>query len=42
VETGQLLEQAEEIREQREQFAKRMQAMAADESSQAQPLRMYQ
>ncbi len=42
VDTSHLLEQAEEIREQREQFAKRMQAMAADESSQAQPLRMYQ
>lgn len=37
-----LLEQDEEIQEQREQFAKRMQEIGQEESSQARPLRMYQ
>ncbi|GAB3674664.1 proteasome assembly chaperone family protein [Halopiger thermotolerans] len=42
IDVGELLERAEEIREKREQFAQQMQAIAEDESSQAQPLRMYQ
>lgn len=42
IDVQELLERAEEIREQREQFAQQMQTVAQDESSQAQPLRMYQ
>ncbi|WP_049921090.1 proteasome assembly chaperone family protein [Halopiger djelfimassiliensis] len=37
-----LLDRAAEIREQREQLAQQMQQIGQDESSQAQPLRMYQ
>ncbi|RQG90352.1 proteasome assembly chaperone family protein [Natrarchaeobius halalkaliphilus] len=37
-----LVERAEEIRKKREQLAQQMQAMGQDESTQAQPLRMYQ
>ena len=42
VDTDDLVERAEEIREQKEKLAKRMQQASEDESSQAQPLRMYQ
>ncbi|ELY42499.1 proteasome assembly chaperone family protein [Natronorubrum sulfidifaciens] len=42
IDTDDLLERAAEIKEQREQFAQQMQAVAQEESSQAQPLRMYQ
>lgn len=42
VETNTLVEQAEQIREQREQLANRMQQPDQDESSKAEPLRMYQ
>ena len=42
IDVQELLERAEEIREHREQFAKQMQSVTQDESSQAQPLRMYQ
>lgn len=42
VETEHLVERAEEIREQKEKLAKRMQQAGEEESSQAQPLRMYQ
>jgi uncharacterized protein len=42
VETDQLVERAEEISEQKEQLAQRMQDADPDESSQAQPLRMFQ
>ncbi|WP_122088542.1 proteasome assembly chaperone family protein [Halalkalicoccus subterraneus] len=42
VDVGRLVEQAETIREQREQLAQRMQEIEGDESTQAQPLRMYQ
>ncbi|THE64961.1 proteasome assembly chaperone family protein [Salinadaptatus halalkaliphilus] len=37
-----LVDRAEEIRQQREQLAQQMQAIGQDESTQAQPLRMYQ
>ena len=37
-----LLDRAEEIKEKREQFAQQMQQIGQEESSQAQPLRMYQ
>ncbi len=37
-----LLDRAEEIKQKREQFAQQMQRIGTDESSQAQPLRMYQ
>ncbi len=40
--TDALVDQAENIREQREQFAQRMQQAEEAESSQAQPLRMFQ
>jgi uncharacterized protein len=40
--TDALVEQAENIRDKREQLAKRMQEAEEDESSQAQPLRMFQ
>lgn len=42
VDTEDLVERAEDIREQKETLAKRMQQASEDESSQAQPLRMYQ
>lgn len=42
VDVDSLIEQAEEIREQREQLAQRMQQAGEDESSQARPLGMYQ
>ncbi|MCO8255960.1 proteasome assembly chaperone family protein [Haladaptatus sp. AB618] len=42
VNTEELVESAEEIREQKEQFAQRMQQTEEAESSQAQPLRMFQ
>ena len=42
VDTEDLVERAEDIREQKEKLAKRMQQASEDESSQAQPLRMYQ
>jgi len=42
VDTDDLVERAEDIREQKEKLAKRMQQAGEDESSQAQPLRMYQ
>ncbi|WP_254537338.1 proteasome assembly chaperone family protein [Halomarina litorea] len=42
VETNKLVEQAEEIRDARERLAQRMQQAESDESSQAQPLRMFQ
>lgn len=41
VDVADLLERAEQIREQREQFARQMQQLGQEESSQAQPLRMY-
>lgn len=42
IDTDELLERDAEIKEQREQFAQQMRAIAQEESSQAQPLRMYQ
>lgn len=42
VDVQDLTDRAEEIREKREQFAQQMQQIGQDESSQAQPLRMYQ
>ena len=42
IDTEHLVERAEEIREQKEKLAKRMQEAGEEESSQAQPLRMYQ
>ncbi|WP_247000898.1 proteasome assembly chaperone family protein [Halosolutus gelatinilyticus] len=42
VDVRDLLDRAEEIKEKREQFAQQMQQVGQDESSQAQPLRMYQ
>jgi uncharacterized protein len=42
VPTDDLVDRAEDIREQKEKLAKRMQQASEDESSQAQPLRMYQ
>ena len=42
VDTAELVEHAEEIRQQKEQLAQRMQQVETKESSQAQPLRMYQ
>ncbi|MFD1513516.1 proteasome assembly chaperone family protein [Halomarina rubra] len=42
VDTDDLVDQAEEIREARERLAERMQQAEGDESSQAQPLRMFQ
>ncbi|WP_248908569.1 proteasome assembly chaperone family protein [Halocatena marina] len=42
IDTTSLIEQAEEIREARERFAKRMQQAQTEESSQAQPLRGFQ
>ncbi|MFB6085968.1 MAG: proteasome assembly chaperone family protein [Halodesulfurarchaeum sp.] len=42
VSTDDLVERAEEIRSQKEKLAKRMQQAGEEESSQAQPLRMYQ
>ena len=42
VTTDDLVERAEEIRSQKEQLARRMQQAAEEESTQAQPLRMYQ
>jgi uncharacterized protein len=42
VNTDELVESAEEIREQKEHFAQRMQETEEAESSQAQPLRMFQ
>ncbi len=42
IDTEHLVERAEDIREQKEKLAKRMQQAGEAESSQAQPLRMYQ
>ncbi|WP_049970609.1 proteasome assembly chaperone family protein [Haladaptatus cibarius] len=42
VDTDDLVERAEDIREQKEQLAQRMQQAESEESSQAQPLRMFQ
>ncbi|MWG35618.1 proteasome assembly chaperone family protein [Halomarina oriensis] len=42
VDTDDLVDQAEDIREARERLAERMQQAEGDESSQAQPLRMFQ
>lgn len=42
VDTDDLVERAEEIREQKEKLAQQMQEAETDESSQAQPLRMFQ
>lgn len=42
VDTDALVDRAEDIREQKEKLARRMQEAAEEESSQAQPLRMYQ
>ncbi|WP_232701126.1 proteasome assembly chaperone family protein [Halobacterium wangiae] len=42
VSTDDLVEHAEEIREQKEQFAQRMQEASEEESTQAQPMRMFQ
>lgn len=42
VDTNDLVEHAEEITDQKQQFAQRMQEAEADESSQAKPLRMFQ
>ena len=42
VDTDALVDRAEEIREQRERLAQRMQEVGDDQSTQAQPLRMYQ
>jgi len=42
IDVTELVDRAEEIRAKREQLAQQMQAIGQDESSQAQPLRMYQ
>ncbi|MDG5761689.1 PAC2 family protein, partial [Natronococcus sp. A-GB1] len=42
IDVEELVDRAEEIREKREQFARQMQQLSQEESSQAQPLRMYQ
>ncbi len=42
VDVSELVDHAEEIREQKERLAERMQAAKEEESSKAQPLRMYQ
>ncbi|ELY54117.1 hypothetical protein C491_20027 [Natronococcus amylolyticus DSM 10524] len=42
IDIEELVGRAEEIREKREQFARQMQQLSQEESSQAQPLRMYQ
>ena len=42
VDTSELTERAEEIREQKEKLAQRMQQASEEESSQAQPMRMFQ
>lgn len=42
VDVQDLIDRAAEIKEKREQFAQQMQQMGQEESSQAQPLRMYQ
>ncbi|MDG5818180.1 proteasome assembly chaperone family protein [Natronococcus sp. A-GB7] len=42
IDVEELVGRAEEIREKREQFARQMQQLSQEESSQAQPLRMYQ
>ncbi|MCT9096019.1 proteasome assembly chaperone family protein [Haloarchaeobius sp. HME9146] len=42
VDISELVERAEEIREQKERLARRMEEAKEEESSQAQPLRMYQ
>ncbi|OLZ40924.1 3-isopropylmalate dehydratase [Natrinema saccharevitans] len=42
IDVSELVDRAEEIRAKREQLAQQMQAIAREESSQAQPLRMYQ
>ncbi len=42
VDVGELVDRAEEIRAKREELAQQMQTIAQEESSQAQPLRMYQ
>ncbi|ELZ03704.1 proteasome assembly chaperone family protein [Natrialba aegyptia] len=42
VDVHELVERAEEIREKREQLAQQMQAAGQEQSTQAQPLRMYQ
>ncbi|WP_435097026.1 proteasome assembly chaperone family protein [Halarchaeum sp. P4] len=42
VDTDTLVEQAEEIREQKEQLAQRMQQASEEESSQAKPMRMFE
>lgn len=42
VDVSELVDRAEEIREQKEQLAQKMQQVKQEESSQAQPLRMYQ
>ena len=42
VDTQDLVDRAEEIREQKEQLAKRMQQASEEESTQAQPIRMFQ
>ncbi|MBZ6496450.1 proteasome assembly chaperone family protein [Natrinema longum] len=42
VDVQELIDRAEEIRAKREQLARQMQAIGQEESSQAQPLRMYQ
>ncbi|ELZ02698.1 proteasome assembly chaperone family protein [Natrialba asiatica] len=42
VDVRELVERAEEIREKREQLAQQMQAAGQEQSTQAQPLRMYQ
>ncbi|GAD51792.1 hypothetical conserved protein [Halarchaeum acidiphilum MH1-52-1] len=42
IDTDTLVEQAEEIREQKEQLAERMQQASEEESSQAQPMRMFE
>lgn len=42
VDVSDLVDRAEDIREQREQLAQRMQDVGDEESSQAQPIRMYQ
>ncbi|ELY83860.1 hypothetical protein C486_01484 [Natrinema gari JCM 14663] len=42
IDVQELVDRAEEIRAKREQLAQQMQAIGQDESSQAQPLRMYQ
>ncbi|WP_049926949.1 proteasome assembly chaperone family protein [Halopiger goleimassiliensis] len=42
IDVQELVDRAEEIRRKREQLAQQMQAVGQDESTQAQPLRMYQ